>query len=135
VITSVDYQWMKRESATSWVTATAEELGLLVTDNGGGASFHIGGGEVHLQIPPEPSGTVAWDAANLSLRDLTEAELTAATPDDLCSVAVAYDDKLGLRLFAGGADAANPCVAQISTDSPPPRPKTRRYRRGDLAPR
>ena len=92
--------------------ATAEEIALVVNDNGGGLSIHLGAGgkEVHFLIEPVPTGTIDWEFANAAdVRNVTEEEFAAATPDDICSLAAAYDDKLGLRLFAGGADGATFC--------------------------
>ena len=37
---SIDYKWMKRASASSWLPATAEEIALTISGDGGYASFH-----------------------------------------------------------------------------------------------
>jgi hypothetical protein len=47
--------------------------------------------EVGVQIPAEPTGTIAWPH-------------DATAPADICGLAVSFDDKLGLRHFAGGVD-------------------------------
>jgi hypothetical protein len=98
--TSIDYRWMKRASAASWVPATAEEIALTISGDGGYISFHRAPSwhnEFGAMIPAQPSGSIAWAWA-------------ATGPDDVCGLAVSYDDKLGLRHFLGGADP-NPGVS------------------------
>jgi hypothetical protein len=92
--TRLDYRWMKRASATAWLPATAEEIALTISSAGGHVSFHRAPAwrnEFGAAIPPEPSGSIAWT-------------WPATGPSDLCSIAVSFDDKLGLRHFIGGAD-------------------------------
>jgi len=92
--TAIDYRWMKLASATSWVPATAEEIALTISGDGGHISFHRAPSwhdELGVAIPPQPSGTIAWSFA-------------ASGPADICGLAVSYDDKLGMRHFVGGAD-------------------------------
>jgi hypothetical protein len=43
-------------------------------------------------MPRQPAGTVPWTGPAIS-------------PDEICSMALSYDDKLGLRLFVGGVEA------------------------------
>jgi len=91
---SIDYKWMKRASASSWVPATAEEIALTISGDGGYLSFHrlpSWHNEFGATVPAAPSGSIAWTFA-------------ATGPDDVCGFAVSYDDKLGLRHFIGGAD-------------------------------
>jgi len=91
---SIDYQWMKRASASSWVPATAEEIALTIGSDGGHVSFHRAPSwhnEFGTVIPAQPSGSIPWTWA-------------ATGPADVCGLAVSYDDKLGLRHFIGGAD-------------------------------
>jgi hypothetical protein len=91
---SIDYQWMKRDSATSWVPATADEIALTISGDSGYVSFHrmpSWNNEFGVTIPAQPSGSIAWT-------------FPATGPDDVCGLAVSYDDKLGLRHFLGGAD-------------------------------
>lgn len=91
---SIDYQWMKRASATTWVPATAEEIALTISGDGGYLSFHhtpAWSNEFGATIPAQPSGTIAWT-------------FQATRPADVCSLAVSFDDKLGLRHFIGGAN-------------------------------
>jgi len=92
---SIDYQWMKRASATSWVPATADEIALTISGGGGYLSFHrlpAWSNEFGAQVPAQPSGSIPWT-------------FPATGPDDICGFAVSYDDKLGLRHFIGGVDA------------------------------
>jgi len=98
-IASIDYKWMRRESAAAWVPATAQEISLTIGSSGGFISFHrvpSWNNVTGIGIPAEPAGTIAWTAAPLA-------------PNDICGMAVSYDDKLGLRHFEGGADP-NPGV-------------------------
>jgi hypothetical protein len=96
---SIDYKWMKRRSASSWVPATAEEITLTISGDGGHLSFHRAPSwhnEFGTVIPAQPSGSIPW-------------AWTTTGPDDVCGLAVSYDDKLGLRHFIGGAEP-NPGV-------------------------
>jgi hypothetical protein len=91
---SIDYRWMKRASASSWVAATAEEIALTISGDGGHISFHRAPAwhnEFGATIPAQPTGSIAWS-------------WEASGPNDICGLAVSYDDKLGLRHFVGGAD-------------------------------
>lgn len=97
-VASIDYQWMKR-AASAWIPATAGEIAVTIGSDGGYVSVHrlpSWQNESGLQIPAQPTGSVAWTDA-------------AIRPDDICGLAVSFDDKLGLRHFIGGADA-NPGV-------------------------
>jgi hypothetical protein len=92
-IASVDYRWLKGSPGGGWVPCTAEELALVVGDAGGFAGLSHGSKDnrVELVIPRQPAGTLAWTGGR-------------TTPAEICSMAVSYDDKLGLRLFVGGVD-------------------------------
>jgi hypothetical protein len=93
---AIDYKWMKRDGA-AWVPATAEEIVLTISGDGGHISFRPAGQpDFGAQIPTDPAGTLAWPGP-------------AMLPDELCGVAVSYDDTLGLRHFIGGA-APNPAA-------------------------
>ena len=97
---SIDYKWMKRASATSWIPATADEIALTISGDGGHVTFHhtpSWHNEFGTTIPAQPAGSIPWTWA-------------ATGPDDVCGLAVSYDDKLGLRHFLGGADP-NPGVS------------------------
>lgn len=99
-VTSIDYRWMKRESPTAWVPATPEEIALTIGSAGGFISFHrvpSWSNETGVSIPADAAGTIPWTGSPLA-------------PNDICGMAVSYDDKLGLRHFEGGADP-NPGVA------------------------
>jgi hypothetical protein len=90
---SIDFQWMKR-AASAWVPATAEEIALTISGDGGHISFHRAPSwhnEFGTTIPAVPSGSIPWS-------------WDASGPDDICGLAVSYDDKLGLRHFLGGAE-------------------------------
>jgi hypothetical protein len=92
--TAIDYRWMKRASASAWVPATAEEIALTISGDGGYISFHhtpSWHNEFGATIPAQPTGSIPWTWA-------------ATGPADVCGLAVSYDDKLGLRHFLGGAD-------------------------------
>jgi hypothetical protein len=92
--TSIDYRWMKRASATSWVAATADEIALTISGSGGYVTFHhtpSWQNQFGATIPAQPSGSIAWTWASTG-------------PADVCGLAVSYDDKLGLRHFLGGAE-------------------------------
>ena len=89
----IHYKWMKRTDDASWVLATTEEIGLTVNSNGGFAGFHRGPtshDQFGVAVPNQPSGSIAWEFGPASL-------------ETICSVAVSYDDKLGMRHFVGGA--------------------------------
>ena len=97
-IASVDYEWMKFVSGT-WTPASAEEIALTIGSAGGFMSAHIVpnyNDEVEIALPAQPTGTVPWP------RD-------GNTPDDICALAVSFDDKIGMRHFIGGA-SPNPGV-------------------------
>jgi hypothetical protein len=90
---SIEYKWMKRASS-AWVPATAEEIALTISGDSGYVSIHRAPSwhnEFGATIPAVPSGSIPWSWA-------------ATGPDDICGLAVSYDDKLGLRHFIGGAD-------------------------------
>jgi hypothetical protein len=99
VYTSIDYRWMKRASATSWVPATAEEIALTISSDGAYVGFqHVGTTNgPGFAIPASASGTIVWDQR-------------ATRPDDICAMAVSYDDRLGLQHFIG-AVLPNPGIS------------------------
>jgi hypothetical protein len=100
-IVSVDYRWMKGDASGAWVPSTAQELDLVVGDRGAflGVSHGSKENRVEMTIPRQPSGTIAWTGPSTS-------------PNEICSFALSYDDKLGLRLFVGGVEPSEgtaPC--------------------------
>ena len=110
-IESVSYKWMKKSGA-SWVLATAEEIKLTVNDNGGAAGFYVNAkaNSAGFKVPTQPEGTLTWDVSSTWSKDSTDSATVAAfmkgaTPANVCSMAISYDDKLGLRHFSGGAIA------------------------------
>jgi hypothetical protein len=106
-ITSVDFKWMKLDGG-AWVDATANEVDLLVNENGGYAAFYTAktGGDsagVGITIPKTAaSGTIAWSSTGVQASGAPMPVLATLTPNSFCASAVSYDDKLGLRIFAGG---------------------------------
>jgi hypothetical protein len=113
VITSVDYTFMKRTSATEWVAATDEEVGLIVNDNGAFVNFYLGSKSTpaSFKLPRQASGSVTWSASNTTGSGASATQIAQAKPSDICSMAISYDDKLGLRMFAGN-------VAPVSGTTP-----------------
>jgi hypothetical protein len=106
-IASVDYQWMKR-GESGWTLATQQEIDVVVGSGGGYVAVHRVpdyADQIGFTLDRTPTGTVTWDVASVHLDGVSEADFLATTPDDICALAVSYDDKLGLRLFAGGVDA------------------------------
>jgi hypothetical protein len=109
--TGIDYKWMKRTGST-WTMATVAEVNLLVQSQGAYLGLYTAkstGVEdgLFFTIPAaEASGTLTIaQAQNTNVSDPTH--LTMAS---FCSSAMSYDDKLGLRIFAG-APAPNGGVA------------------------
>ncbi len=120
-IISLDYQWKKLNSGV-WMDAATNEVAILVNENGGYVKFYtqkspgieVG---VSFSIPKSSaSGTVSWASPHITsfgVPDSTLApDIATLTPNSFCSSAVSYDDKLGLRIFAGGLSAnvgVTPC--------------------------
>jgi hypothetical protein len=105
VITGVSWTWKKRAAATAWVDAAPGEIALGINDSGAYASFHVVPAwdkEIGVPIGTTPTGSVSLAGANL--RNLTADEVAALTADQICGMGVSYDDRLGLRVFAGGAE-------------------------------
>lgn len=110
-ISSIDYRWMKR-TATSWIPASAEEIALVVNDQGGFVSISKGSSNeaqrLMWAIPTSPTtGTIAWGAAMLEGIQAAEAATTKAS--EICHLGISYDDKLGMRIFSGIQDAPGTC--------------------------
>ena len=111
-LAAVDFMWMKRTGG-GWVTATVEELGLAVSDQGGYISivkgFDNGDQHIGLTIPSDVAqGTVSWTSARLD--NLTAAELAATKVNEVCHFGLSYDDKLGMRIFSGIGNAPGTCA-------------------------
>jgi hypothetical protein len=111
-IESVSFKWMKKVGAT-WILATEEEVKLTVNDGGGAAGFYVNAkaNSAAFAVPTVPEGTLAWDVSSTVSKNSPDASTVAAfrkdaTPASVCSMAISYDDKLGLRHFTGGAKAA-----------------------------
>lgn len=98
-LAGVDYEW-RRLVDGEWRVATAEELALFVGDQGGYLSIRRGseltGEGLGVTIPAtSPSGTL----------DVFEGLLST----DVCHLGLSVDDKLGMRAFAGIANAPGTC--------------------------
>jgi hypothetical protein len=113
-IVSIDYQWKKLMDRL-WVNATTDEVDILVNEQGAYAKFYTQksvGVEVGVSfsIPKSSAkGTVSWTSQNIASSSMPEGtsapDIALLTPSRFCSSAVSYDDKLGLRIFAGGLSA------------------------------
>lgn len=104
---------MKRADG-NWVMATAGELGLIVGDAGGYISIVKGldGGteRVSFVIPVDSvAGTIPWSAAAAHLEGLDAAALAGMRTSQICHLGLSYDDKLGMRMFSGIANAPGTC--------------------------
>ncbi len=69
-------------------------VGFYLGSKSTGAAFKLG-----LQA----AGEVEWNLANAMAAGSSASadQITNATPGAICSMAISYDDKLGLRIFAG----------------------------------
>jgi hypothetical protein len=113
-IAALDVEWRKR-TADGWILATAEELALTVSEGGGFASIRVGSDAatetIGILLPAEaPTASVAWEAASAFLDGIDEAEFLALTTDQLCHFGLSYDDRLGMRHFAGIGNAPGTCL-------------------------
>lgn len=112
-IASLDVEWRKRTS-DSWVLATADELALTVNDGAAFASLRVGtdgaSEGIGITLPAaQPTGSVPWLAANVFLSGIDEVTFATLTTDQLCHFGLSYDDKLGMRHFAGIGNAPGTC--------------------------
>jgi hypothetical protein len=112
-IASLDVEWRKRTS-DAWVLATADELALTVSDGAAFASLRVGTDgateTIGIALPvTEPTSSVPWLAANVFLAGIDEATFASLTTDELCHFGLSYDDKLGMRHFAGIGNAPGTC--------------------------
>lgn len=103
-ITGISYIW-KKLSQDSWVNATETEISLLVQKSGAHlnlSTFRQSGDErgLSFSIPStSANGTInIGDSGSSSVGVSDPSNVTIA---DICSTALSYDDKMGLRLFAG----------------------------------
>ncbi len=103
-IASVNYQYMKMATSTTWVAATDEEVKLVVNDDGGYAGFYYQAkaNSIGCKIPRQATGNFTFPTCNL--QNVTATQAANVTPADICSMAFSYDDKLGLRNFVGAPD-------------------------------
>jgi hypothetical protein len=113
-IAAIDVEWRKR-TADGWILATAEELALTVGSGGGFASIVVGSEgssrTIGITLPGDaPTSSVAWDPANAFLNGLDGAAFLSVTTDQLCHFGLSYDDRLGMRHFAGIGNAPGTCL-------------------------
>jgi hypothetical protein len=101
-LTGITFQWKKRSGST-WVDASATEIGLVVQSSGAylklytAKSSGIENGLAFTIPSTSASGTIAVAAAqNTNVSNINTIALS-----DICMTAMSYDDKMGLRLFAG----------------------------------
>lgn len=108
--TGISYEWRKR-TESSWVAASSAEVSLLVQSSGAFLTLYTekdssNGIEkgISFSIPPEPTtGTINVGDEGVYVSSIED--VTDLTLDDFCSSALSYDDKMGLRLFAGSPRA------------------------------
>jgi len=113
-IESLQYKWMKN-TAGDWTEASEDEVKTIVNDDGGFAIFYLNFDRntverqhhIGFSIPRTANGIIPF---TLAAADDVSDELSsglAATIEvgDICNSAVSYDDKLGLRIFAGSPSA------------------------------
>ncbi len=103
-ITGISYKWMKKELA-EWVQATATEVGLIAQDDAATLTLYTeksSGVEKGLSFKiPSTSATGTINVGGSGFINVSVTNPTNVTLDDVCSSALSYDDKMGLRLFAG----------------------------------
>lgn len=107
VITGFSWVWKQRLNADTWVDASAETIALLVSDSGAFVGFHLlpaWDHEVGAPLGQAPTGSLLLTDPRVHLSNVSAPDLTTLTASQVCGMAVSYDDKLGLRVFAGGAD-------------------------------
>lgn len=109
-ITGIDYKWMKK-SGTTWEQATATEVGLLVQSSGAYLKLYTqksSGVEngISFTIPATAAtGTISVGGEGFQSTGVTNP--STVTLSAICSTAMSYDDKMGLRLFAGAPQPAS----------------------------
>lgn len=110
-VTGIGYKWMKR-SGSAWVAATLKEVNLLVQDSSAFFALYTektssSSKALGFTIPSTSiTGTVnIVGDSNFNNDGVTDP--TNVTLSDICNTALSYDDKLGLRLFAGSPVASD----------------------------
>ncbi|HEY6879503.1 MAG TPA: hypothetical protein VI299_15860 [Polyangiales bacterium] len=102
-VSGFDYKWMKRTEA-GWVEATAQEVALLVPQQGGYISLNLGTNRdkrLEFVIPGNPTtGTLSFSTPS-NATNVSPAEIAALTAGEICHLGVSYDDTLGMRIFQG----------------------------------
>lgn len=103
-ITGIEYKWMKKSGST-WAQATATEVGLIAQPAGAYLmlyTYKTGGTQKGLAFKiPASSATGTINIGDAAFYNQDVVDPNNVTLDDVCSSAMSYDDKMGLRLFAG----------------------------------
>ncbi len=103
VVAGVSWKWMKKSGST-WAEASASEIDLLVSGDGGFISTYIDGDNqssdkrINWIIPKTVSGTLLMSDSRLE--NVTLAQATVMTFDRMGHLGISYDDTLGMRYFA-----------------------------------
>ncbi|OFZ30193.1 MAG: hypothetical protein A2622_10125 [Bdellovibrionales bacterium RIFCSPHIGHO2_01_FULL_40_29] len=104
IITGLDYKWMKKSGST-WIQATATEVSLMVQSSGAYMTLYTQKSSetsagLSFTIPStSATGTITVGGDGFSSTGV--ASPTNVALSAICNVALSYDDKMGLRLFAG----------------------------------
>ncbi len=108
-ITSLEYTYMILSGGV-WSAASTTQVQAVVNDSGGYANIYynptplsviVRSADIGCTLPRTATGTLDMTTCNLS--GVTAAQVAAMTTDNICNMAISYDDKLGLRIFAGDA--------------------------------
>jgi len=103
-ITGIGYKWMKRYGS-NWTEASSTEVALLVQEESALLRLYTAKtpnseSSLNFSIPNTPaSGIINVGGPkneNFGVDDIQNVQIT-----DICNIALSYDDKLGLRIFAG----------------------------------
>lgn len=103
-VTGIDYKWVIR-SGGSWVDTTAGVVEMLAQEDSARLNFYTEKNAsvehgIYFNIPTnKASGTI--NIGDAAFSSIGVADVTALELDDFCSSALSYDDKIGLRIFAG----------------------------------
>lgn len=102
-VSGISWKWMKK-SGSVWVEASAAEVDIVVSDDGGNLGLYIDGDNltsnktISWTLPKTVSGTLSMSTARLE--HLSASEATAMTFGRMGHVGLSYDDTLGMRYFA-----------------------------------
>ena len=113
-ITGIGYKWMKR-TGSGWSEASAAEVSLLVQDSGAYLTLYTqkgSGVEYGLSFTiPATSATGTINIGDSGFRSTGVSNTANVALTDVCSAALSYDDKMGLRIFAGAPTKADGVTA------------------------